>query len=82
VLCLSETLDDNSVKTLMRLGLSTRFPEEYEAWAKRRIKIEKRFQKILAERQADIHASLEQNSGDIQAKVREAVIVEILKVFP
>jgi hypothetical protein len=66
----------------MRLGLSTRFPEEYEAWAKRRIKIEKRFQKILAERQADIHASLEQNSGDIQAKVREAVIVEILKVFP
>ena len=82
MLCLSETLSDNAVKTLMRLGLSARFPEEYEAWEKRRTEIEKRFQKILAERQADIHATLEQNSGDIQAKVREAVIVEILKAFP
>ena len=82
MLCLSETLDDNAVKTLMRLGLSARFPEEYEAWEKRRTEIEKRFQKILAERQANIHATLEQNSGDIQAKVREAVIVEILKAFP
>jgi hypothetical protein len=57
-LCLSETLDDKAVKTLMRLGLSTRFPEEYEAWEKRRVEIEKRFQKILAERQADIHDSI------------------------
>ena len=82
MLCLSETLSDNAVKTLMRLGLSARFPEEYEAWEKRKTEIEKRFQKILAERQADIHATLEQNSRDIQAKVREAVVVEILKAFP
>jgi hypothetical protein len=66
----------------MRLGLSTRFPEEYEAWEKRRTKIEKRFQKTLAERQEEIHATLDQNSGDIQEKAREAVIDEILKAFP
>ncbi|KAI9443992.1 hypothetical protein H4582DRAFT_2095349 [Lactarius indigo] len=82
VLCLSETLEDKAVKTLMRLGLSTRFPEEYEAWERRRVEIEKRFQKILSRRQAEVHANLEQNSGDIRAKVRESVIGEILRAFP
>ena len=83
VLCLSETLDEKALKTLMRnMGLGTRFPEEYDAWEKRRIEIEKRFQNTLAERQADIHATLEQNAGEIEVKVRAAVIVEILKAFP
>ena len=82
VLCLSETLDDKAVKTLMRLGLSSRFPEEYEAWEKHRTKIEKRFKTTLAERQEETRATLEQGSGDIEARAREAVIVEILKAFP
>jgi hypothetical protein len=82
VLCLSETLDDNALMTLMRLGLITRFPGEYEAWEKRRMEIEKRFQDTLAQRQAEIHETLEKNSGDMQARVREALIGEILKAFP
>ena len=82
VVSLSEALDDKAVKTLMRLGLSTRFPEDYEAWEKRRIEIEKRFQKSLAKRQGETHATLEKDSGDIQAKIREAMIDEILKAFP
>ena len=82
VLCLSETLDDKALKTLMGLGLSTRFPEAYEAWEKRGIESEKHFQKTLAERQAEVHATLERNSEDIQGAVREAVIDEILKAFP
>jgi hypothetical protein len=82
VLCLSETLDDKAIKTLMRLGLGTRFPEEYEGWEQRRIEIEKRFQKTLAERQEESHATLEEDSGDLQAKTREAGIGEILKAFP
>ena len=83
VLCLSETLEDQALKTLMRtMTLGTRFPKEYEAWEKRRIEIEKRFQKTLAKRQKEFHATLEQTSGDIQVKVREAVIGEIVKAFP
>ncbi|KAH8980307.1 hypothetical protein EDB92DRAFT_1937150 [Lactarius akahatsu] len=82
VLCLSETLEDKALKTLMRLGLSTRFPEEYEAWEKGRVEIEKRFQKLLSRRQAEVHVNLEQNSGEIRAKVRESVIGEILRAFP
>ena len=64
------------------MSLGTRFPKEYEAWENRRFEIEKRFQKTLTERQAEFHVTLEQSSVDIQAKVREAVTAEILKVFP
>ena len=83
VLCLSSNLEDTALKTLMRtMNLGTRFPKEYESWENRRTEIEKHFQKILTERQADIHQTLEQASGDIQATIREAVIGEILKAFP
>jgi hypothetical protein len=64
------------------MELGTRFPKEYEAWEKRRTEIEKRFQQALSRRQAETHDGLQHNSGDIQAKVREAVIDEILKAFP
>lgn len=83
VLCVSESLDDNNLKTLMGTGcLGTRFPEEYDAWEKRKTKIEKDFQQNFGRRHTEIHDTLMQNSGDIQAKVREAVISEILKAFP
>ena len=82
MLCLSEYLDDQALKTLMRMGLSTRFPREYETWEERRAEIAKRFQNTLTQRQEEIRVILEQNSGDVQAKVREAVIGEILKAFP
>ena len=83
VLCLSETLEDNALKTLMRtMSLGPRFPKEYETWENRRIEIERRFRETLTERQAEVHITLEQTAGGIQAKVREAVISEILKAFP
>ena len=83
VLCLSETLEDKALKTLMRtMSLGTRFPKEYEAWENRRSEIEQRFQEALAAREAEIHVTLEQASGAIEGKVREAVIGEILKAFP
>ncbi|KAI9450278.1 hypothetical protein BJY52DRAFT_1215556, partial [Lactarius psammicola] len=82
VLCLSETLEDKALKTLIGLGLSTRFTKEYEAWERRKIEIEKRFQRIVTQRRADVQETLEKISGDIQGRVREAVISEILKAFP
>ena len=83
VWCLSETLDDEALKTLMlTMGLGTRFPEEYGAWEKRKIQIEQRFQPTIIQRQAEIHVALKKESGDLQSKVREAVIGKILRAFP
>jgi hypothetical protein len=61
----------------MHLGLCTRFTKEYDAWGKRRIETAKLFQQ-----QAEILANLDRNPADIQAIVREAVIIEILEYFP
>ena len=82
-MCLSKAIDDKAMKILIRtIELGTRFPEEYDAWEKRSIEIEKRFQKVITQRQAEIHEALERESGDLELKVREAVIDEILKFFP
>ena len=64
------------------MELGTRFPKEYEAWEKRRIEIEKRFQKTTKQRQEESHKALQKESGDLELKVREAAIDEILKAFP
>ena len=81
MLCLSETLDEKALKTLMRtMKLGTQFPKEYEAWEKRRIEIEKRFQKIIIQRQAEINVRKE--FGALESALREAVINEILRAFP
>lgn len=80
--CLSETLEDGSLETLMRLGLSTRFPKEHDSWRRQRIEIKERFRRVLAQRQEELHGILEQDSKNIQAKLQEAVISEVLKVFP
>lgn len=83
VLYLSKTLDDKALKTLMDLGIGTRFAKVYEAWEKRRVEIlAKRFQRSLTLRQAEILVSLDEDPGLIQATVREAVMVEILEAFP
>ena len=83
MLCLSEALDEKALKTLMRtMGLATRFPKEYDAWEKRRIEIGKRFQRIIKQRQEEIHETLRKESGALQSTVREAVIDEIMKAFP
>ncbi|KAN0134237.1 hypothetical protein V8E53_008009, partial [Lactarius tabidus] len=76
VLCLSETLDDEALEALMRIGLSTRFPKESESWEKRKIEIEIRFQKTHTKCNEEIPAVA------IQDMVRDAVIREILKAFP
>ena len=83
MLCLSETLDEKALRTLMRtMGLGTRFPKEYDAWEKRRIEIVRRFQKIITQRQAEVHETVTKESGALQSIVREAVMDEILKAFP
>lgn len=81
-LCLSETIDDASLDTMMKLGLDAWFPREYAAWEEHRKQILQHFQGTLTERQAETHAKLEQDWGRITTKLWEAVTVEVLKLFP
>jgi hypothetical protein len=80
--CLSETLDDDSLETFMMLGPGTRFKSECKAWTRKRREIAKRFKRILSQRQTDRHVILERDSEDTQAKLRAAIVGEVLKAFP
>ena len=82
VLCLSATIDDDSLKDLMELGLNTRFPNECETWKTRRREIKKHIVDTLSNRRAEAHAKLERDLADINVKLREAVTLEVLKAFP
>jgi hypothetical protein len=82
VLCLSKEVDDESLETLMKLGLSDRFPNEFARWERRRERIARRFREIRTERQKNMFTVVEQNLEDITVRLREAVIVEVLKAFP
>ncbi|KAI9460718.1 hypothetical protein F5148DRAFT_1377366 [Russula earlei] len=82
VLCLSDTIDDKSLETLMELGLKSKFPSEYTNWRKAREEIAHRFQETLVTRQEEMNAKLEQDFEGIRVKLREAVVVEVLKAFP
>jgi len=82
VLCLSEKIDDRSLQTLMKLGLIDRFPKEFATWEQHREGIIRCFQDIHTERQNEMHIMLDRNFEDIKVKLREAVIIEVLKAFP
>ncbi|KAH9005511.1 hypothetical protein EDB86DRAFT_2795794, partial [Lactarius hatsudake] len=82
-LCLSENLDRMSREALIStLDLRARFPKEHEAWESGEMEIERRFQQIISQRKAEIHAKFEQDFESMQVKVQRAVISELLKTFP
>jgi hypothetical protein len=66
----------------MKLGLSDRFSDEFATWERRRKEITQRFQGTRTERQEEMHIMLERNLEDIKVRIREAVIIEVLKAFP
>jgi hypothetical protein len=82
VLCLSEKIDDKSLETLMKLGPSDRFPKEFATWERHRKELMQHFQGMRTERQKEMHMMLERNLEAIKVKLREAVIIEVLKAFP
>ena len=66
----------------MKLGLCDRFPNEFATWERRMEEIKRRFQGTRTEREREMRTILEQNSEDTKVKLREAVIIEVLKAFP
>jgi hypothetical protein len=75
-------MEDKSLEALIKLCLKARFPNECAAWERRRKEIMQGFRVTLTNRQAEMHATNEQIFEDMRVKIREAVIVEVLKVFP
>jgi hypothetical protein len=82
VLCLSEKIGDKSLETLMRLGLSDWFPNEFATWERGRKDVIQCFQEARTERRKEMHTVLERNLEDMKNRLREAVTFEVLKVFP
>ncbi|KAH9029437.1 hypothetical protein EDB85DRAFT_1531855 [Lactarius pseudohatsudake] len=82
-ICLAKEFDVALQRPLVTaLGLSTRFPNEYEAWDRKKNEIERRFQQIISQRKVEMHAKFEEEVDSIRVKVRGAVVSELLRTFP
>ena len=77
VWCLSETLDDSSLETLMRSGLSTRFPKEHDIWKRQRNEIGQRFRRALAQRQEGPHVKVKSEEDKELAILRSGFVRQI-----
>ena len=75
-------MEDKSLGTLIELALKSRFPNECARWEKRRKEIMQDFQGILTERLTAMSAKIEQDFEDVRVKIREAVVIEVLKAYP
>jgi hypothetical protein len=64
------------------LGLKNRFPKEYETWDRKKNEIERRFQRIVSQQQAEMHAKFDEDPEDIRPKVRRGVVSELIEAFP
>ena len=83
MLCLPEKFDSALLRPLIAaLGLRTRFSKEYEAWEKGKNEIGRRSQQIFLQRKAEMHAKIEEDSEDIQPKIKSSVVSELLETFP
>ncbi len=81
MLCLPEKFDSASLRSLISaFGLRKRFPKEYEAWERGKNEIERRFQRISAQRKAAMRGKVEEDPEDIRP--RRHVVSELLETFP
>ena len=83
MLCLPEKFDNVLLRTLITtLDLKAGFPKEYDAWERSKSQIGRRFQGILSQRKAEMHAKIERDFEGNRVKVQRAVVSELLKTFP
>jgi hypothetical protein len=67
----------------MKLGFSDRLSNEFATWERRRQEMMQRFQVTRAERQQEMHTTLERKIEDAKVRLREgeAMITEVIKTF-
>ncbi|KAI0302836.1 hypothetical protein B0F90DRAFT_1667445 [Multifurca ochricompacta] len=82
VLCLSNTIDDMSLKTLMDLGFSTRFSKEYADWEQNMGAITQSFLNSIVKEQAEMHTKIDQGFESTRVKLKDAVTNKVLPFFP
>jgi hypothetical protein len=82
VLCLPEKFDASLKPLTAALSLRTRFEREYEAFDKKKKEIGRRFQRIFAQRKADMLTRVEEDPQDVRPKIRRGIVSELLETFP
>ncbi|KAL4072300.1 hypothetical protein J3A83DRAFT_4093511 [Scleroderma citrinum] len=81
-LCISESIDDQSLKILVRAGLQRRFPKECNKWTHESTAVYADCQRKRDDELREVMMKLDKEKEGLAAAVREVVIEEALRLYP
>jgi hypothetical protein len=81
-LVLSETLDEKAVHILVRVAIEERFPEQYDKWQAKSHSARSMFVQELRERKETIRKEIIRGEDSLRGLLREAVVEDVMKLFP
>lgn len=81
-LCISESLDDRGLNVLVNAGLRKRFPTECGNWTRESIAVEAQCKKKRGNELRKMKEKLDKEEDGLAATIHEAVVDEVLKLYP
>jgi hypothetical protein len=82
VLVLSETLDEKAVQILVSVAIAERFPEQCDKWRTRSHGARSVFMQELTERTETSRKEVIRGEESLRGLLREAVVEDVMKIFP
>lgn len=81
-LCINESLDDRGLKFLVSAGLRKRFPTECGSWTHESTAVEAQCKKKRENELRKMKERLDKEQEGLTATIYEAVVDEVLKLYP
>ncbi|KAL4072279.1 hypothetical protein J3A83DRAFT_4092477 [Scleroderma citrinum] len=81
-LCISESIDDQSLKILVPTGLQRRFPKECNKWTHESTAVHAQCQRRRDDELRKVRVKLAKEEDGLVASIHEAVVKEVLTLYP
>ena len=81
-LVLSETLDEKAVQILVGIAIAERFPKQCDKWRTRSRDARSVFTQELTDKKEIIRKEVLRGENSLRELIREAVVEDVMKLFP
>ena len=81
-LYLSESLSAEGLKILVDVGLKERFPDLCDAWERQAKEVHAIYQRELIAEQTAATAKIARETESLQYMIHEAIVTEVLRLYP
>lgn len=79
---LSETIDENTIQTLLDLFIADKFPKQCNEWHAAKEDISDHYVRERTEREHNVFAELASKEHEMRRVLRDAVVDDLMALFP